>query len=396
MTAMHSADRRVVVVGAGVVGLSTAYHLVQRGATNVTVIDATHIAAGSSSLSVGMVETQFFDAVDVHSRLLGRELVDRLAVDHGLHFVRNGYLRPATTVEHLGAFERSVEMQRSFGIDDATILTAAEVREVAPPINADRVIGGLWRASDGYLDGYLFTSLLGRLFVEAGGRIAQQHRLQAVDHETSGEWVLHFLQRPDMHADVVVNAAGPWADAVSALFGSTVEVKPERHQAVTIELGVTPQWRLPCVVEYLPGSSQDGLSLRHEGERQLFACLHNERSVYPRTDPDACNARADESFVDAIVDLVVDRFPGLDDCGIGHGWAGLYPMTPDGYPIVGAQPGNDTLIQAVGGGGSGIQLAAAIGNVAADWVLEGRSNRLTDGHLWAPDRFVDASGLAMS
>lgn len=385
-----STDHRVVVLGAGVVGLSTAYHLVQQGVTNVTVLEATHVAAGSSSLSVGMVETQFFDAIDVHSRLLGRELVDRLVADHDLHFVRNGFLRPATTPAHLAAFESSVEMQRRFGIEDATVLSASEVVAVAPPIDADRVLGGLWRPTDGYLDGYLFTSLLGQLVTAAGGRIASQHRLREARQLATGAWTLSFDQRPDLEADVVVNAAGPWAEEISALFGLSVAVKPERHQAVTIELGDTPPWRLPCVVDYVPGSTDDGLSLRHEGDRQLFACLHNERSVYPRTDPADCNPRADESFVDTIVELVVERFPGLDDCGIGHGWAGLYPMTPDGYPIIGAQAGCDSVIQAVGGGGSGIQLAAAMGAVAADWVIDGKSDRLTDGHLWSPERFAAA------
>lgn len=386
-TSSSGGDHRIVILGAGVVGLSTAYHLVQRGADNVTVVEATHVAAGSSSLSVGMVETQFFDAVDVHSRALGRELVDRLVVDHELHFVRNGFMRPATTFEHLEAFERSVDMQRRFGIEDATVLTTDEVAAMVPPINADRVLGGLWRPSDGYLDGYLFASLLAQLVVRHGGRVAQQHRLRSAERQASGTWTLGFEQRPDLEADVVVNATGPWAEDISAMFGAQVAVKPERHQAVTIELGAAPAWRLPCVVEYVPGSIEDGLSLRHEGDRQLFACLHNERSVYPRTDPAKCDARADESFVDAIVELVVDRFPGLGDCGIGHGWAGLYPMTPDGYPIVGALPGDDTFVQAVGGGGSGIQLAAAMGAVAADWVVDGKSDLLTDGHLWAPDRF---------
>ncbi|AYJ48893.1 NAD(P)/FAD-dependent oxidoreductase [Rhodococcus sp. P1Y] len=383
---MTADDRRIVVIGAGVVGLSVGYSLMKRGAKNVVITDREHVAAGSSALSVGMVETQFFDPVDVHARVLGREMIDRLVADHELHFVRNGFLRPTTKNEHVELFERSVEVQRDFGVDDARVLTAQEIAEVAPPVDTSNLVAGLWRPSDGYLDGYLYASLLARLTTSLGGRIAQQHRLVGAEKNSAGCWQLSFEGKPGMEADVVVNAAGPWADSVAELLGSTVEVKPERHQAVTIELGSTPDWRLPCVVEYVPGSTEDGLSLRHEGTHQLFACLHNERSVYPRTDPTECNPRADEAFIEAIAELIMDRCPSLDECGLGHGWAGLYPMTPDGYPIVGSTSSDPSLVHVVGGGGSGIQLSTAMGEVGADWVLDGKSTLLTDGELWHPER----------
>ncbi|MCZ4519331.1 FAD-binding oxidoreductase [Rhodococcus ruber] len=388
---MTADDRRIVVIGAGVVGLSVGYSLTRRGAKNVVITDRDHVAAGSSALSVGMVETQFFDPVDVHARVIGREMIDRLVVEHELHFVRNGFLRPTTKNEHVELFERSVKVQRDFGVEDARVLTAREVADVAPPVDVSNVVAGLWRPSDGYLDGYLYASLLARLTTSSGGKLAQQHRLVGAEKSSAGSWRLSFDGKPTMEADVVVNAAGPWADSVAEILGSSVEVKPERHQAVTIELGSAPDWRLPCVVEYVPGSSEDGLSLRHEGTHQLFACLHNERSVYPRTDPTECNPRADEAFIEAIAELVMDRYPSLDECGLGHGWAGLYPMTPDGYPIVGSASGDPSLVHVVGGGGSGIQLSTAMGEVGADWILDGKSNLLTNGERWHPERASLAS-----
>jgi sarcosine oxidase subunit beta len=384
----------VAIIGGGVAGLSVAHALTERGAWQVMVFEAEHLGIGSSSLSVGMVETQYFDPVDVHARVLGREMVDRLVVDHDLHFVRNGFLRPATTQAHLALFASSVAVQEQFGVKDARILNPDEVVQVAPPIDGSRILGGLWRPSDGYLDGYLFTTLLAKLATERGATVLQRHRLIGADKGADDSWTLAFENGARVQADIVVNAAGSWAQRVAAIFGTAVQVKPERHQALTIEMARPVDWVLPCVVDYMPGSHEDGLSLRHEGTRQLFATLHNERSVLPESDPDSYSRRTEADFTDIIVDLVLDRFPGLDDCGIGHGWAGLYPMTPDGYPIVGAAPEDSTVIQAVGGGGSGIQVATAMGRVAADWVLTGTSTRLDGGEHWSAARFARSGEFA--
>lgn len=381
---------RIVIVGGGVAGVSVAYALTGRGATDVTVLESAHVASGSSGRSVGMVETQYFDPIDVQARAIGRDMIDRLEADQGLHFVRNGYLRPATSEAHLEMFARSVAVQETYGIDDAEVLDAAGVRRVAPPIDPERVVGGLWRPSDGYVDGHLFTTLLGRLAVEGGATIRQRRRVVSADKGAGDVWTLRCDDGSTYLADIVVNAAGAWAPSVARLLGLQIDVKPERHQALTLELGHDVDWVLPCVVDYIPGSQEDGLSLRHEGTSQLFATVHNERSVLPRSDPDSYAERIDENLSELIVELVMDRFPGLEDCRVGHGWTGLYPMTSDGAPLVGPDPMDRSVVHAAGGGGNGIQLATAMAEVAADWILHGGSTLLVDGHRWSPDRSLTA------
>jgi sarcosine oxidase subunit beta len=393
MTRATLSDPRVVIIGAGIAGVSVAYQLTQRGASHVTVLEADHVSTASSSLSVGMIETQYFDPVDVHARVLGRDEVDRLSVDHGLRFVRNGFLRPATELHHLELFEQSVAVQRSFGVEDATVLGPEEVVAVAPPINAERIVGGLWRPSDGYLDGYLFTTLLAELAKARGAQILSRRQLVGADKAADGTWRLTAANGTSFEADIIVNAAGSWSPRVAELLGTRISVRPERHQAITIELGRSVDWVLPCVVDYIPGSRDDGLSLRHEGNRQMFATLHNEQSVLPESNPDSYNPQVDAGFTDIIIGLILDRFPSLGDCGLGRGWAGLYPMTPDGYPIVGAAPEDPTVVQAAGGCGNGIQLAPAIGQVATDWVLDGASSLLKDGEHWSPARFAQVPRL---
>src|SRR5689334_5101277 len=96
---------KVVVIGAGVLGLSTALELVNRGVTDVHVVERSHPGEGSSGRSVGMVETQYFRADDVEARVYGRRFYDRMAAEHGLNFVSCGYLRLGSTAADVEAFE---------------------------------------------------------------------------------------------------------------------------------------------------------------------------------------------------------------------------------------------------------------------------------------------------
>jgi len=145
----------VAVIGGGAIGLSTALHLAELGADDVVVLERSHVAAESSGLSVGIIETQYVEPLDIELRVRSMELFRRLERDRGLHVVRNGYLRLVHSADRLPAFEASMELQRELGVADACVLDAAGVQELVPDLRCDDVAGGLWGPSDGYIDGHL-------------------------------------------------------------------------------------------------------------------------------------------------------------------------------------------------------------------------------------------------
>ena len=120
-------ELRVAVIGAGVCGLATATELLDQGVENVVVLDARHPGDGSSGLSVGMVETQYLTEADIAVRAYGRRYYDSWERDHGLGFVRGGYLRTARTDEALASYHRSVDLQRDAGVLDADVLDPAQI-----------------------------------------------------------------------------------------------------------------------------------------------------------------------------------------------------------------------------------------------------------------------------
>src|SRR5690606_4264227 len=132
-------------------------HFLREGGAKVTVLEADHVASGSSGLSVGIIETQYIEPLDIALRVDAMGFFAKLEADHGLEITRNGYLRLVRDEASLEAARSSVEIQRSLGVEDATVLDRDEVQKLVPQMRCDDVVAGLWGPSDGFIDGHLYT-----------------------------------------------------------------------------------------------------------------------------------------------------------------------------------------------------------------------------------------------
>ncbi|MQA11854.1 MAG: FAD-dependent oxidoreductase [Pseudonocardiaceae bacterium] len=384
---------RVIVIGGGALGFSTALHLAETDEFEVTVLESQHIAEGSSSRSIGIVETQYMSSFDIAVRAFGLRFVGHLAENEGLTLNRNGYLRLASNDAALEAFQRSIALQREQGITGPRVLIRSEVEKLIPQISLHDRVGALYGPSDGYLDGHLYTNLLADLARRAGATVLQQAALLGAEHAADGTYRLQ-TRRGKLAADIVVNAAGGWAGRVGDLLDAPVEVKPQRHQAITVALSQSLGYVMPSVMDYVPGSGNPGLYFRHENIDKLFAGLHIEEAVESAADPDTYFQSGDQWFAEQIAEALASRLPGLEGAGLGSGWAGIYPMSTDHQPIVGPHPENPSVLLAVGAGGNGIQLSPAIGKTVSEY-LTGRTPSLAGpGSPWDAARIARSSATA--
>lgn len=377
------ADQRVAVVGAGVLGLFTALELLRDGGTRVTVLERAHPGAGSSGRSVGMVETQYLSRARVEVLAWGRERYAALETDHGLGFVHGGYLRLGRGDDDAAAFARSVAYQQDLGITDAAVLTAGDIGARWPHLVTDGVACGLFGAWDGHVDGAQVATLLTRLVRDAGGEVRPRTALLGAGRVPGG-WRLDTGDGP-VEAAVVVNAAGPWAGAVGDLLGAPVPVLPQLHGALTVRAPTLPF--TPFVMDYRPGSGTDGVYFRSDQAGGLVAGLHTDEVLDDPVAPDVPLGDLAPAVVERVVSLLATRLAGADDLAVTGSWTGLYPMTPDHEPVVGAHPDAPGVVCALGAGGSGIQLSPAIGRVAAD-AVGGHPARFAQAADWAPARFT--------
>jgi len=375
----------VCIIGGGAVGLATALHLARRGVTDVTVLEAEHPAAGSSGLSVGIIETQYVTPLDIELRVRTMGFFNELEREHGLHVTRNGYLRLAHRAQELEGFQDSVRIQRELGVADATVLDRAEIGRMIPEMRVDDVDGGLYGPSDGFIDGHLYCGLLAELAEALGVKVLGRNAVREVADEPGGGHRV-ITARGEFPCDVVVNAAGAWGAHVAGLLGTEMPLLPQRHEAVVVHLAAPLPYVVPSVMDYTPHSGETGLYFRHERAGQLIAGLHTEEANEEIANPYDYARAAGPDFLEEVAEKITSRLPGLSESSLAHGWAGLYPISPDGVPQVGPAPGDDSVIVAGGAGGSGIQLSPVLGELAADWILHGEPRAITDGARLAPRR----------
>jgi sarcosine oxidase subunit beta len=358
---------RVAIIGGGAVGLSVAWHLVERGITNVVVLEAGEsVAAGSSSRSAGFIESQYIDPHDIELRARSMHTFRRLQRDHGLEVKEIGYLRLAPDDATLEAFETSVRVQLEFGIDDAEVLDAEHVGQLVPCLRTDGIAGGLWGPRDGRIDGPAYCRLLVGLTEAGGATVRTNARVVGASKATDG-WRLELADADVIDADIVVNAAGPWAARVGRLLGVDVPVVPLRNQIGIWRLKRPLDRVLPMVMDYIPHSGARGLYVAtYDDADHVLAGLHSEEVVSEGVDPDAYDQRADTDYLADTRAALERRMPELPLGEVERAWAGLYPVSPDGRPIVGPTADDGTVVNAVGGGGSGIQLSPIMGALAAE------------------------------
>lgn len=357
------AKQKVIVIGAGVLGLFAATELLSCGQYDVTVLEKSHPGEGSSGRSVGMVETQYFARPTVEVRAYSRRAYERLICDVGLGFVHGGYLRLGRTPAELADFESSARIQRDFGIEDVAVLSREEISARWPQLVTDDLRGGLFGAWDGYVDGHEVCQKLVELVKHNGGSVHTGAEVTAAERVGS-VWRI-TAGGEQYEADVVVNAAGAHGAVIGDLLGAPVPLLPQLHGAITVRFpalqGVTP-----FVMDYIPGSGVEGVYFRSEGEGHLIAGLHTEEVLAESVQPDVPLRSVSDEVLEKIVTLLMERLHDAEELELDRSWQGIYPMTPDHQPIVGAHPQAAGVVCALGGGGSGIQLAPAIGRLAAD------------------------------
>jgi sarcosine oxidase subunit beta len=276
-----------------------------------------------------------------------------------------------------------VELQRALSVADCRVVDRDDLSRLIPAMRADDLAGGLFGPSDGYIDGHAYCDALSTAIAARGGGVRQGTELLGCDDRPGGGHRLR-TSRGDLDADIVVNAAGGWAGRVGDILGAPVAILPQRHQALVAHLAAPLPYVMPSVMDYVPASGGFGAYFRDEGPGRLIAGLHTEEVLHDIVDPDDVQRDGANEYIDLVADRLAHRLPGLDDMRLGDVWAGIYPMRPDGRPVVGPHPGRESVVTVAGAGGSGLQSSPALGGIAADWIVDGAPTAIPEAAVLRP------------
>lgn len=385
---MHrSAD--VVIIGAGIIGASIAWHLASRGCGTILIVDSGQAAgSGSTSRATGGFRAQFASAVNIRMSLLSREKLLRFADEVGEDpgYAPHGYLWVAHNEPALQGLRHAQRLQRDLGLTEARMLSPTEVMEINPAVGPNGISGGAFCPTDGFirpmkmLEGYLSDA--GRRGVElAVGeavrelKLDERHRVRRV-----------VTSRGEIDAGIVVNAAGAWASRIAGLAGVELPVTPMRR-SVAITL---PTSRLSDEMPMTIFTS-DGFHLRVRDGRVLLLLPEVARE-------DPFDSSIDEAWIRTVLRIAQERVPTISGLTIDREncWSGLYEMSPDHHAIVGPAPGVENFYLANGSSGHGVMHAPAMGQVVSELILDGRCSIDVTGlrpERFAEGRLNDASSL---
>jgi sarcosine oxidase subunit beta len=349
----------VIVIGGGIIGLASAFHLGRRG-QKVLVLEKKYPGSGSTGRCIGGIRQQFSTPGAIRLMQESVRQFRQMKEEFGfsVEYFEGGYLFLAHDSQRLETFKAILPLQKSLGLK-VEILDAAGCLKIAPQLNPEGLLGGVFSPEDGQaypfkvIEGYIqeIKKLNSQVcfFSEVQEIIVQNHVAKGVK-TVNGE---------TFHAHTVLNAAGPWAQEVGRMAGLELAIAPEEHEAFITDR--IPPLFTTMVVDY----RTDGCYFYQRSNGQVIGCyspVPNKPGIIT------------ESSLEFLVEMskrTVRLVPELATARVIRHWGGCYSMTPDGSPFI-----DKTKIKgfyvANGMSGHGFMFAPAIGRYVSEIILDDR------------------------
>ena len=354
----------VVVIGGGVMGASTAYHLALRGQKNILLLEKDEFfGQEATGRCAGGVRYQFSTEVNVRLSLQSLPMLERFKDEIGqeINFRKCGYLFVLTKPEDVKTFKHSLELQQNLGVHTEW-LTPEEIHRRLPLMRFEDALAGSFNQEDGLVDPN--SVVMG--YVGAAQRLGVQclNNIEVTGIRTAAGKIISVVTNQGIiSTSVVVNAAGPWAGLIGRMAGVTVPIEPYRRQMMT----TTPIPEVPRDFPFVLDFAQS-LYFHREGDGILTGMSNNNEKV-------GFDQNVDESFEMVNLEAAVARMPCLENVGLLSHWAGLYEVTPDAHPIYGKTPVDGFYIVA-GFSGHGFMHGPISGKLMTECILDGNFKSL--------------------
>jgi sarcosine oxidase subunit beta len=364
------AKPEVIVIGAGVVGCSLAFHLAHSRA-RVTVFDKEReVCAGMSARSGALLRMHYTFAPEAELawkslRYFAHwdEIVGRDAERRGCGFVRTGFtiVVGPPNAEKLRA---NVAMLREVGVD-TSVIEPAELRSLEPAINVDDVALAAYEPQSGYADPVAATRSIAEAAARHGAGFQLGVSIASID--AAGGRVRGVIDAAGKQhaADAVCVVAGPWTDRLLKPLGASIGIRAERAQIAFFKRPATLK-HCGCI------DTISGSYFRPQGAEETLIGLGDVKAEY-EPDPDSFREDNDADFVTEVAERLAHRVPAMAGAGYSRGHAGIYDVSPDSRAVMGPVPEIGGLYVAAGFSGTGFKTAPAVGAAMAELILTGRA-----------------------
>jgi sarcosine oxidase subunit beta len=369
---MQTAD--AVVIGAGINGAATAYNLVKRGLNNVVLLEKQLIASGGTGRSAAIIRQHYSNEELV--RLVKRS-VDlfhhfdgEIGGDPGFINCGWAFLTPETVSD---GFTANIAMGQRLGVEVREI-SGRELHEIEPRIDLSDVHRIAYEPGSGYADPRASAHAYVERFIDLGGRLMQLTAVQGLILQDSAVKGVK-TDTGDISTNVVVNAAGPWADRIAHWAGVELPLQVTREEEIifaTANLGGPPALCFSDMAK--------AIYYRPEGSRRMLVGRGFPKD-YEYIEPDGYNQEVDVSFIAETTERLHARWPCFSKVLALNSYTGLYDVTPDWHPILGQVDGVDGFYLCAGVSGHGFKIGPAVGEVMAEEIIDGAAHSIEISRL---------------
>ncbi len=354
----------IVIIGGGVMGASTAYHLALQGAKDVLLLEKEQFyGQGATGRCAGGVRYQFSTQINIQLSQLSLPMLEEFEDEIGetIDYRQCGYLILLSNPDDLAVYEKNVQLQNKLGVG-TQLLDGDEIRERLPLMNLEDILAGTFHAKDGLVDPN--SVVMG--YIKAARRLGVQTQtgIDVTGIERKGNKIEAVVTKwGKVKTHTVVNTAGPWAGLVGEMAGVDIPISPLRRQMLT----TTPLPEIPQDFPFVIDFAQS-LYFHREGEGLLTGMSNpGERPGF--------NQEVDPDWELNHLEAATKRMPLLAKAGLLSHWAGLYENTPDAHPIFGVTPLPGFFICG-GFSGHGFMHGPAAGLIMSEIILDGKASTL--------------------
>jgi sarcosine oxidase subunit beta len=352
----------IIIIGGGIMGVCLAYYLSRQGQRDIFLLEKDLLAQASTGLCVGGIRQQFSHPSNI---LLSQETVrlfehfnDEFEADIGFH--QNGYLFLAQKEKTWEDFLSSAAIQKEHNVP-VEILTPTEIKKQWPYIHIDDLKGGTFCPKDGYADPYSAAMAFADKSRKLGVHILEKTRATGILIEKS-KIVGVETSKGKIFSPLVVNTAGPWGGEVSRMAGLDLPIKPFRRQVFMIKAISGIPRPVPMVID------MDELFYFRGEDPGIITGMSDLK------EPSSFHTHVDRDFLERVIEKAVHRSPEMEKAKVLRGWGGLYSITPDENPIIGAAPEIKGLFTATGFSGHGFQHGPSVGRILSELILTGSTD----------------------
>jgi sarcosine oxidase, subunit beta len=350
-----------IVIGAGVMGASLAFHLAERG-LKTAILERKVSASGATGHSSGLVRMHYDLAAESELTFVSYKHYfsnwrERVGGDCG--FINTGFMQIAKR-EHEDKLRGNVANQQQIGIN-TSVISAAEVKELFPDLLTDHFDYAAYEPDSGYADATLTTNSFLESAKRNGAALVQNCEVTAI-HSTGGRVTGVSTTRGDFDAPIVVNAAGAWSKQVAKLADIEVPLETWTHDVAFLH-------RPPSLGRF-PAAIDDTINCYFRPEGSALILAAGEDESMRGEPPDAEDQTPTLTFLEKLIDAMVQRIPKIEESGLHSIHVGRDGITPDQRAIYGPS-GLDGFYLACGLSGTGFKTSPAAGASLVELILDG-------------------------